>query len=512
MQEQSDGLAAASQAAAAEAIEHAQRLLVVTDAKGSLDEIVQRWSNTGNGPFAGRFFEWQQQTTFNMEAAGTGSPLRAYLTEHGTPWSAPNPHAPGDLQIGDPGGDLLREAQLKAVASTSQRVQDLAQDKYDGMDLLTPSDHTASAQELLERRIEQANPDFLKHDQYTSTQERLTDRIDVAGVQSRPIDSEELRNAAEDPDRYHDAMASREQAGIAQSETARDELHRAALMADLQGIGAAAAIGGVTAAGITAIISAVRTGAAVRAGTMTPSAAATTIMADSGKALAAGAFVAGTGQAIRVLGQHGAIPEALGGGTLPFAIARASLALGSSGVRYARGELTGPQAAADSAEAMARVSVIWAFSLIGQTAIPIPVVGAAIGGTVGTLCASTAAQGLTVMTAMAKDARAEEELLAALEVEIAAAVLVLQEEQRVLREISKEFDIAFTQRIIPALDQLEASLDSGHVQQTIEHTSTIITAFGGTPLFTSMAEFDAFMRSDEPLVLGGTPGRRARGR
>ena len=121
MQEQSDGLAAASQAAAAEAIEHAQRLLVVTDAKGSLDEIVQRWSNTGNGPFAGRFFEWQQQTTFNMEAAGTGSPLRAYLTEHGTPWSAPNPHAPGDLQIGDPGGAFNGDTGTMADGSSSRR-------------------------------------------------------------------------------------------------------------------------------------------------------------------------------------------------------------------------------------------------------------------------------------------------------------------------------------------------------------------------------------------------------
>lgn len=507
-----DALSDAARTAAEEAVEGARRLIVVTDARGSLQDIIQRWSNTDPGNFAGRVFEWQQATTFNMDAAGQGSPLRAFMTEWGSPFSDPIPRAPADVEVRGLDGDLLAQAQLKAVASTANRVLDLAQEKYEGMALVTPTDHAQDVQDTLARRIAQADPDFLKHDAYASVQERLADRLEAGGVQSQPIDSGDLAGAAQDPQSLHERMVGQEQARIAQDEAARDAFQRQELYAELQGIGAAAAVGGLTAAAVTALITGVRTGAKVRAGAMTPTAAAAATLSQSAGALATGAFVSGAGQSIRVLGEHGAIPEALGGGTLPFAIARASLALGTTGVRYARGELTGPEAAADGAESMARISVVWAFSMVGQAAIPIPVVGAFIGGAVGTMCASTAANGLAVMVAMAKDAHAEEAILAALEVEVASAIIVLREEQRFLEKASREFDIAFAEQVLPALEGLEDSLFSGAVEQTIEHTSTIITAFGGTPLFCSRAEFDAFMRSEAPLVLGGAPGRAARKR
>jgi hypothetical protein len=195
-------------------------------------------------------------------------------------------------------------------------------------------------------------------------------------------------------------------------------------------------------------------------------------------------------------------------GMAPFAVARASLAVGSSGLSYVRGEMTAAAAAADSAEALARVSVVYAFSLIGQVVIPVPIPGAVLGGAPGSLCATVATQGLAHVTALAKEARAAEELIAALEVETAAAIIVMQEEERLIKEAARAFDLRFAEVILPAIDRLEASLLGGDIDRAFHASAAIIDTYGGTPVATSMAEFHDFMSSpDSVLLLGGEAGR-----
>jgi hypothetical protein len=66
------------------------------------------------------------------------------------------------------------------------RISDLSQARYEGMELITPSDHVQPTVDTLDARIAQADPAFLKHDSYTSVQERIGDRLSVDGAEARP--------------------------------------------------------------------------------------------------------------------------------------------------------------------------------------------------------------------------------------------------------------------------------------------------------------------------------------
>ncbi|MFI0433199.1 MAG: hypothetical protein ACH36H_08660 [Candidatus Nanopelagicales bacterium] len=381
----------------------AQRLMDDGGAADRLGAIIATWGGTAPAHLAGRLLEWQQETTFNISAAGLGSDIRARLTELANEHTAASPHNPADLRIFAPDGSVLSEAQAKAVASTAQRIMGLSVDKYAGMQLIVPSDHLAPSQALLDARLDAANPGFLKHDQYVDVSHRLSDRIQYGDVSSTPIDSAHLRAAAEDPQfgqLLHGTENQRE--ALRDARLAEESAQqREAITAQIGGVVGAAVAGGAVAAGIAATVATMRSIAAIRSGAMTPTAAAVSVAADAGRAFCQTALVTGSGQALRALARSGIGPDAFATGTLPFALARASLSLGQISWGCANGSVSGQDAAAQSAESLARVSFAWAGALIGQVAIPVPVVGAMVGGVVGSLAATLAVQGITTIGALA---------------------------------------------------------------------------------------------------------------
>ena len=497
---QSEALGHAATEAADRAATHAARITELAANTPSLQALAERWGGTSNAQFAGRLFEWWHQATANMDAAGQGSSTRAYLTEFGNPFSGAAPHDPADLRLYDQGGTVLGEVQLKSVVSTAARVIQLADEKYEGMQLIVPSDQVEATRGLIAARVTTADPNFLKAHAYQGVNERLDDRVRIDGITSEPIDSTRLAAATDDPQSLARELQDREGAAQQNAASQQSQLAAEQLRAQLASVGVAGLAGGATQGAVTLMISGIRSTAAIRAKTMSPTAAALTSLSDAAAGFARGSYVGATGQGISLLARNGALPEALEGGTLPFAIARASLSLGQISVNYARGQITGPEAAAQSAESMTRISFIWAAGIIGQAAIPIPVVGAMVGATVGSLCATAAVNGLSCLAGLAADAHAEEDLLNALQVEIAAALIVMAEEARWLDEIAKSHDVAFRDIILPSLDHLDEAVLHGDPWAALESTSAIITAHGGQPLFLTRAEFDSWMR-DTSLTL-----------
>jgi hypothetical protein len=115
-----------------------ERLSVLGSSEPLLNQIVQRWSGAGHAQFAGRIFEYHHATTFNMSAAEAGvQRIRAVVAEfEGT---RPDPHAAADIRVLDPSGQTLAEVQAKAVAATSQRVHELAAERYAGCNWSYPA-------------------------------------------------------------------------------------------------------------------------------------------------------------------------------------------------------------------------------------------------------------------------------------------------------------------------------------------------------------------------------------
>ena len=129
-------------------------------------------------------------------------------------------------------------------------------------------------------------------------------------------------------------------------------------------------------------------------GEMSPTAAAVAAVTASTGALARGAFVGGAGQGVRLLANAGALPDALGGGSVAYVAARATWELGVIGVELAKGEIDAGEAAARSSQSMLAVGYGFGGMIVGQALIPIPVVGALVGGAVGAIFAGVTIQGL----------------------------------------------------------------------------------------------------------------------
>ncbi|WP_343901469.1 hypothetical protein, partial [Nocardioides aquaticus] len=98
---------------------------------------------------AGFHFEWLQALGFNLDAIAKDSSHRAYVTEH-----LGRPADPADVVVQTSGGTVVREAQMKVVESKSHRVgpfNGLIDHKYEGMDLVVPTDHVGPTHAFLDR-------------------------------------------------------------------------------------------------------------------------------------------------------------------------------------------------------------------------------------------------------------------------------------------------------------------------------------------------------------------------
>lgn len=475
--------------AAAEAAN--EGLAVLQDSRGLLEDITARWANIGQGQFAGYLQEFHHRTTFNVDAAEQGSPVHSLIT--GFEGSHPNPAAPADVLVVDGLDRVLSEVQAKSVASSSQRVMDLAAEKYDGMQLLVPSDHVAATEDFISRRIDQAHPDFLRHEAYDSVQGRLTSTITWQDIHSDPMSEQELQAAATDPKGYFQDLLHDQRGQVdghfAEASQADDLLP----IAELSQIVGASAAGGLTAAGFSLLISGVRSTAQLRAGEVSAAAAAVTAVSQSTSSFVRGAVISGGGQTLRVVADNGYAIDALANGALAFAVARAVWDVGAIGVQLANGDIDSTEAAGRMGTSLLRIGCTYSCMVVGQALIPIPGVGAVVGGAVGALCAATIVQGMAMARVMGDELKFAREELARIEAEVEAAVIVLNAEIQWLEEFTKDQDIAFRQVLLPNLRAMEYAVHTGAFVDALPAITEIIIGYGQRPLFTTMHEFDAWM-------------------
>ncbi|MNF61523.1 hypothetical protein D3C84_431700 [compost metagenome] len=187
----------------------------------------------------------------------------------------------------------------------------------------------------------------------------------------------------------------------------------------------------------------------------------------------------------------------LAGTNAPALAINICLSLGSSVKRYVTGEISEAQLLSEVGEKGAGMLSSSMMAALGQLAIPVPFVGAAIGGMIGYTLSSLFYQ--SALDA-ARGVELSRQQLARIRAIEAAARDQIAEEQAQLDD--------FTRREIPQLQQETQRLfaivnvaGNGSADALAAAVNQYATLLGKQLQFQSIAEFDDFMSSDSPLTL-----------
>ncbi len=266
----------------------------------------------------GNLFEYIEASRFNASAAEKGSKLVAEVTAaHG------QPQAPADILVKS-GEQVVKEVQAKTSRSSTWMAREQAQEKYLGMDRLVPADKAERVQEytrrLAERYEERGDP---RAEAFADSNEHITGKLRAGGVESRGTRLDETYAAGRHPKVF----------------ALEEELR--AVGKEVMTSGGNAALAGMVMGGA---ISTVRNIYAVSSGKKSAGDAAVDVAKDSGVAgLRAGAVGAG-GAVVRHVGAKvgvGALTKA----NVATAVAASAIEAGSTVVSFARGEISGEEAA-----------------------------------------------------------------------------------------------------------------------------------------------------------------------
>ncbi|PHI30047.1 hypothetical protein [Budvicia aquatica] len=222
------------------------------------------------------------------------------------------------------------------------------------------------------------------------------------------------------------------------------------------------------------------------------------IAADTGKAGALGYGTAFVGSAIKSALQQSEhqVLRTIAGTSAPTLVVNICLSLGCSIKRYANGEISEAELLTDVGEKGTGMLSSGMMAALGQMAIPIPIVGAAIGGMIGYTLSSLFYQSALEAARGVELSRERLEHIRAIEVTARARIA---KTQAVLDD--------FARREIPQLRKETEQLFNAviHSSDNIDDLTFAIndyaTLLGKKLQFQTMTEFEVFMDSDQPLTL-----------
>ncbi|MFZ3499115.1 hypothetical protein ACODT5_38895 [Streptomyces sp. 5.8] len=438
--------------------------------------LAARYVNTGNEQRAGHLFELMHALSFNLSAIGEGSSARAVVTEWARGGSQTDP---SDLNLLH-GGRLVGQVQAKLYQNAPSTAEQLARPHYDGMGRLVASDRLSAVEDLLDKRLTMP-PEGLRYENYRDARAHVSDHVEYGGARSEGVTLDEAHRAARDPrlwaDRQFARAGARQLAGAA---------------------GPAAVLGGI-AAGVGAVV---RETARVRAGETSAAVAAFTAVGSAVRGAARSGGTAALGEAVRISAAAGVLPAVLGGGTLPGATAQAAFAVAEAGLDLARGRCDARQFAARAANAAVSTGLAWGCGVVGQTLLPVPVVGALVGGVVGQAAAAVVVQGLQIAVIAARADAAAEARVRLLEQEAATAVLMADALRRATERLAGERNAYVAREVLPRFGRVQAALACDRPARAVAELAALTRQFGGQPVYGTQEEFDAWMLDESaPLTL-----------
>ncbi|MBT2450989.1 hypothetical protein J7F03_28715 [Streptomyces sp. ISL-43] len=441
------------------------------DTRETVQRLARRYAALANAQRAGYLFEVEHALSFNQAAARAGAGVRAVVSE----WMAGGSQtAAADVLLVD-GAKTVGQVQAKLMASASGTAHQIRRGHYTGMTRLVAGDKVAAVDSLLQRRLTM-NPDGIGFADYADAHAHLGDSIRYGAITSQPVDLADAHRHATDPEKW---MRGR----------VRQAAGREAA--------AAAATGAAAGAAAEAAIAAAGQLARIRAGETSPAQAALTAAAAAARGAARSGSLAGLASLVRTAGRAGQLPAAFGGGELASATATAALAVAEAGLQLAQGRIDGGEFAARGAEAALHACLTWACGAVAQSVIPVPVVGALVGGLVGQAAGTVIVQGLQAAVVIARGTRTTGTLT--LEHELLAASLTTGLLATATATLGPRTHTGTT--VLPALAPVREHLTGTDPARALSSLAALTAHHAGVPLHLTPAEFDAWMTEPDDLLL-----------
>ena len=158
--------------------------------------------------------------------------------------------------------------------------------------------------------------------------------------------------------------------------------------------------------------------------------------------------------------------------------------------RYFEGEIDGVECLETLGEQGTGMVASAMFSVVGQIAIPIPVVGGLIGGMVG-YAISSAAYG--VLTQSLKEEKLAHEQRTLIEKACEEHIKLIREYRAEMEGIIKKYLVESMDIFRESFIEIKNALEIGDVDWFIESTNTITENFGGKAAFSGMDDFNSMM-------------------
>ncbi|MCI4411925.1 MAG: hypothetical protein JHC38_09680 [Thiotrichales bacterium] len=422
----------------------------------------------------GWMFEQLEVIKFNLDAVRKGSRLYAATTDS----LGQTNHQTTDVLISNG-----KAFQFKSGNKASTSAFMLADKKYADVNLVAPSDQTEKVQELYAKRIESG---ALKSTDYQNASEKLHKGVEADGISSGGTTYDEALKAT-------DIEQANRIASSFEVKAALSDMHQSGMNAGKIG----AAIGAAT-SGVVGIYQ-------LSQGKTTYEVVAAQVIIDTSKSFATSYLTTACSKGV-IHGLTGAGVSQTTIGALTksnahVAIAAGIVKTGQSVVRYLQGEIDGDQLAGEISEtAITSVSAFY-YGAFGQAIIPIPILGAMIGSTVGYFIGSMLHQsGLIGLgeVAVVKVARERRERIEAMCLE---SIPLLRQHRLELELLLKTHFSERSNLLTQAFDGMEKSLVSWDADGFTQHLESVNQAFGKSLPFKSFDEFDAFMKKEDTVFV-----------
>lgn len=422
----------------------------------------------------GWMFEQLEVLKFNSDALHKGSYLWAATTDS----LGKNNHQTTDILISNG-----KAFQLKSGNKASTSAFMLADQKYKDVNLIAPTEQTNKIQELYKNRIDKGG---IKAADYQSASQRLEKGINADNVASGGTRYDEALNCT-DPN-YANQVAN-----AFELKAAFSDMHQSGIEA-----GKLSAQMGIIGSGLRELYQYAQ-------GKTNLTDATAQIIVDTSKSFAVSYLTtAGSKGLVHSLAKAGTSQSTIGSLTKSnahIALSAGIVKAGKSLLRYMQGEIEHDQLMHEVAEtAITGVSSFY-YGALGQAVIPIPIIGAMVGSTVGYFIGSILHQSGLISLGEATNVKIARERREQIETMCLQSIPLIRQHRLELESLLTQ---NFTERhkiLTQAFDELEKSLVSWDADKFSLHLDAINHAFGKALPFKSFNEFDNFMRDKDTVFV-----------
>ena len=414
---------------------------------------------------AGHVFEFMEALKFNANAAKAEELLHAVTTASQGRFADPV-----DIIISR-GHETVREVQAKLYHDPQLAAVKLSAAKYDGMQRLVALDQEAEVRSALAKGLGQ-NPENIHVSGFRDVDENLAGQLQHDGISSGGTTVREAYEASDDP-----------------TEWLREQTTEAMVNETLKAAAIGAAGGAVFGAAAQSLQLALR----ARHGAIGISESVVEVATAAATAGFRSGLTSGLATVVDIGARNSEIFSPLAKTTAPVAIASAVVSIGEAAYQYATGDIDRQELINRCGEVALRNTGAWAYGVVGQTLIPIPVVGALVGSTVGYATSAMILEGFKLARVAAAAADAAEDRLRELETQVLAAIKTMEEHRLALEALIDQEAKQYREVLVPLMDGLEQALTAGEDSNAMQCLVALSLELGEKLEWSSLPEFDEFM-------------------